>query len=162
MNPIEKKLSELSPGYKPHNAQRHAIRTTEDPQAVADSIDEKINEYRQLATREFGPDVFEVEDYLALISLYTPGTINDEVSTRDRLFNPAITQQRYFELGVRSATDLRSEDEIVLVAIYRSILGREPDAEGLAWWLARRDEGTSWDQLVPLFISGVQEGDSVQ
>lgn len=121
-NPIKKKIKSLSLTYRPHNAQRHAIRTSTDPQAIADSIDDKIREFRELAERHYGPGVFEIDDLLACITLNVPGTIDDEKANPSRLLSN-LSNERIFELGQRVSSD-------TVATLYRDILGRWPEAEG--------------------------------
>lgn len=133
MNPITAKLESLSPTYWPHNAQQHAIRNATDPQSIADSIDDKVREYRELAERHYGPGVFEIDDFLACISLYGTGTINDEVSNPSRLLTN-LPKERVFELGQRVSSD-------TVATLYRDILGRWPDKAGREHYERQLSEG---------------------
>ena len=139
-NPIEAKLAELSPTYQPHIAQSHAIRTSEDPQAIADSIDAKMAAAQALADRHWGEGVAEIEDLMAAMSLYSTGTFDPEVAPVSILYG-GLQDERIFELGKRAGAATRSEDDIILSDMSADILEREPDAEEVVVSLDEPAEG---------------------
>ena len=150
-NPIEAKLAELSPTYRPHNAQQDAIRTVEDPQKIAESIDQKLAAITEIANRHWGEGVAEIDDLLSALVLYTPSAWNPDTASVSVLY-AGLSNERIFELGKRAGADTRSEDEIILSAIFADILGREPDADELAIWLGMRADGMGWAELVPSIL----------
>lgn len=122
MNLIQAKLESLLPGYIPHTNQAAEIRTSRNPQIIADSIDAKMAALSALAERHWGPGVAETIDLLAALTLRTPHSVNPKTAPVGFLLNNA-SKARLFELGQRASKD-------TVATMYRDILGRWPDAEG--------------------------------
>lgn len=139
-DPITTKLKSLSPTYKLHNAQQHAIREAEHPEEIAASIDRKVAAAKELADRHWGSGVAEIDDLLSAITFYSAGTFNPKVAPVGFLLG-GLSKERIFELGKRASND-------VISVLYRGFLGRWPDAPGRAHYQRQIDEGRPMWEIV--------------
>ncbi len=112
---------------------------TASTQDGSDSVREYVERcYRVILGREGDPD--GIDNWVsALVSGYREGA---EI-VHDFIFSPEFTSHQY------------PDDEVVAI-LYRAMLGRDPDPDGKANWLAHLNNGMSYDFIINGF-SGSQE-----
>lgn len=75
---------------------------------------------------------------------YRPATV--------RLDGPPLGETSTLDLAMMGPIDLEDPDEIFVRNLYRELLGREPDLDGMAYHLDRLKEGLSHDTLMQGFL----------
>jgi hypothetical protein len=153
MNALYDEYLRLSDGVEPTDSQIDLIREAHDPDAYAARLEDRLDDYRQHVARHLdgvAPDLgitpadIANADLLPTISDFATGrTIGSGAS--ERLFDqvPTLTLMRI----------VRRKYADPLAAIYREVLGRKPDSEGLAYWRGHYEAGMPLSEVVRHFES---------
>jgi len=147
-NLIEKAIQDIAPGYEPTREQRQQIEQVENPEQVAKFLPDRVDSLREGFARDMDVtvDALPLHPFLSVIDFSSPGykgyggAVGSFVMT-------SLGRADNFTLG-RTVGRYEADP---LTAIYRAVLKREPDAEGLAYWRGVYEDGLPLSEVIRHF-----------
>lgn len=156
MNPIEKAVAQLAPGYEPGFTELAEIAANPDPEHMARELPRLVAEYLESLASQMEPPT--KPEYI------TPQTAIKglNLSKPDNLRGYTLST-KFAGIGRKGvsrfsrAVGYEEGLENTLESLYRKILGRPSDPEGYAFWDAKLNAGAKWSEVVAAFEDQAEE-----
>ena len=156
-NPILDAIHDLALDYAPTSKQQQAIDNPHDQRDTAEEIAEgiyrQVDSYRAVLAADLGVSKDQIlpSDVLFRVTMdfqlfgFERYVKDGRAQKPDILYE--LAPEKAFEIGRR----IGQQTAAPVTTLYREVLGREPDAEGLAYWQGVYADGSRLSDIVRAF-----------